>query len=85
MNSPKPSAFIDRRTLLRGFGVVLALPWLESLRGSEPGGPGTGQPRRMINVTHKFGMYAPTFHPATAGAGWEMTDGLRPLERHARA
>jgi len=82
MSKPTTTSFRDRRTLLKGIGVALALPWLESLAGSEPGDNLPIQHRRMIHVTHKFGMYAPSFHPATAGVGWEMTDGLRTLERH---
>ena len=82
MRTTTTATFIDRRTLLKGLGVAIALPWLESLAGAEPVGAGPVHHPCMINVTHKFGMYAPTFHPATAGADWEMTDGLRPLERH---
>jgi hypothetical protein len=76
--------FIDRRTFLKGAGVAIALPWLESLRAAEPGQAVPAKPRCMINLTHKFGMYAPSFHPSGAGAGYDMTDGLRPLERHRK-
>ena len=82
MRTPASASFIDRRTLLKGLGVAIALPWLESLPGAESGAAGPARHPCMINVTHKFGMYAPTWHPATAGTDWEMTDGLRPLERH---
>ncbi len=72
------SRFIDRRTFIKGVGVALALPWLESVaRAAEPTRSG-----RMIIVTQKFGMYAPSFHPDTEGADYEITDGLKPLERH---
>lgn len=84
MRKPIPRSFIDRRTFIKGLGVSLALPWLESLAGAEPGKALPENPRRMINVTHKFGMYAPTFHPEKEGANYEMTDGLRPLERHRK-
>ncbi len=82
MNIKNNTAFIDRRTLLKGMGVAIALPWLETLSAAEPGTSGTVHPTCMINLTHKFGMYAPTFHPVKAGTDYEMTDGLRPLERH---
>lgn len=78
------STFLDRRTFIKGLGVTFALPWLESLSGAEPGKAVPANPRRMINVTHKFGMYAPTFHPEKEGVDYEMTDGLRPLERHRK-
>ncbi len=71
------SSFIDRRTFIRGIGVALVLPWLETTASAEAIHPG-----RMINVTHKFGMYAPSFHPKANGPDFEITDGLKPLERH---
>jgi hypothetical protein len=82
--SPSRTGFLDRRTLLKGMGAVIALPWLESLHAADPATGGPAHPRCMINLTHKFGMYAPTFHPLQEGADYEMTDGLRPLERHRR-
>jgi hypothetical protein len=80
----EPKYFIDRRTFLRGVGVAMALPWLESLAGAAIANSGPPSPGRMINVTHQFGMYAPTFHPVKEGADYEITDGLRPLERHRK-
>ena len=74
-----PPAFIDRRTFIKGIGVAIALPWLETTARAEP-----SHPKRMIHVTHKFGMYAPSFHPETNGPDYAITDGLRPLERHRR-
>ncbi len=72
------SRFIDRRTFIKGVGVAMALPWLESVaRAAEPARPG-----RMIILTQKFGMYAPSFHPDTEGTDYEITEGLKPLERH---
>ena len=84
MMKSTPAPFIDRRTFIKGLGVSFALPWLESLAGAEPGKVVPANPRRMINVTHMFGMYAPTFHPEKAGTDYVMTEGLRPLERHRK-
>lgn len=84
MTKPITTSFIDRRTFIKGLGVSFALPWLESLPAAEPGKTVPEAPRRMVNVTHKFGMYAPTFHPEKAGTDYVMTDGLRPLERHRK-
>ena len=33
---PKPAARVSRRAVLRGVGVTVALPWLESLDAWEP-------------------------------------------------
>ncbi len=84
MNTQHPRRFIDRRTFIKGLGVAIALPWLESVPAVESAAATPTKPRCMINITHKFGMYAPTFHPLKEGSDYEMTDGLRPLERHRK-
>ena len=58
---------MTRRNLLRGAGVCLALPWLESLapRGASAGEPGT--PKRFLLCTfpngapHHWWETAPAF------------------------
>lgn len=67
----------DRRTFLKGAGIALALPLLNSLPAAEP--PAAKPVSRLVIHTHQFGMYAPGFHPVGHGRDWPMTDGLRPL------
>jgi hypothetical protein len=72
MRAPRP----DRRTLLRGLGVSLALPGLESLL---PRGLRATPPRRLAILAMPFGMVERWFHPAQAGADWDVPLGLAPL------
>ncbi len=52
----KPVA-IPRRNFLRGAGVALALPWLESLASSKPAANAT--PQRFLSVYHPDGVGLP--------------------------
>ncbi|MFP6763904.1 MAG: DUF1552 domain-containing protein, partial [Planctomycetaceae bacterium] len=74
-----------RRRFLRGAGVALALPVLESLlpatavgRTDRPAGP----VRRLVVFSNAFGMYPSAFFPGEVGADYRMPALLQPLERH---
>ena len=67
----------DRRTLLRGVGVTLALPWLESAlprRAVEPA------PRRLVVIAVPFGMVEQWFHPEKSGSDYVAGPTLTPLD-----
>lgn len=71
---------VSRRTVLRGLGVSLALPWMESLaaresQGSEPAGP----PRRMAYVFVPNGVHLPDWTPNRTGYGFDLPYILEPL------
>lgn len=76
--NPQP-ALATRRTFLRGAGITLTLPWLESLGGianaAEPG----QEPRRLLLVCLPLGIYRDSFIPKQSGAGYELTEYLTPL------
>jgi Protein of unknown function (DUF1552) len=75
---------ITRRTALRGMGVSIALPFLESLlprtAGAELGGS-AGSPRRLAFVYAPNGKHMPDWTPAAVGTGFELPPLLRPLEK----
>lgn len=85
------ASHLSRRTFLRGAGVALSLPWLESISawgntvtsasGTAPGVAGaTGAPRRMAVVFMGNGVN-PHHWGATNGAnGMELMKSLSPLE-----
>jgi Protein of unknown function (DUF1552) len=51
------SAFLSRRTFLRGSGIALALPWFESMA---IGGPGFNEtPKRFVSIYHPDGVGLP--------------------------
>jgi hypothetical protein len=71
---------VSRRALLRGAGVALALPWLESLAARSVRAQGALEPRRFLpvflpNGAHQF------WRPATGGTGaaWQLSSVLEPF------
>src|SRR5271165_659406 len=73
---------ISRRTVLRGTGAALALPWLESMA---PAAPATGStlsepPLRMVFMYMPNGVVPEHWTPAGDGEDYEMTPILKPLE-----
>ncbi|HEY3841273.1 MAG TPA: DUF1552 domain-containing protein [Bryobacteraceae bacterium] len=77
---------ISRRTLLRGAGAAMALPWLESMAKSAPStanaGPGnlTEPPMRMACIFLPNGTRPDHWTPAGDGEDFEITPHLKPLE-----
>ena len=61
-----------RRQFLRASGVLVGLPFLESL-GGEP------IRRRLVAINIGLGLYQPNFGPTTAGRDYELTPYLEPL------
>lgn len=78
---------LTRRTLLRGTGVAMALPFLESL--NVPAFAGTtaaAPPRRMVFLAMGFGVTKEAWYPDVedTDTGYVLPEGLKPLERHKR-
>ncbi len=75
---------ISRRTLLRGTGVALALPWLESMASAAPSASGQSlaePPLRMAILYFENGVRPEYWNPpGDAETGWEITPHLKPLE-----
>jgi hypothetical protein len=70
---------IDRRTVLRGVGVCLALPFLESLLPRSRAGSAE-RPLRLAFVYAPNGKHMPDWTPTAEGAHFELPPTLRPLE-----
>ena len=70
----------SRRTVLRGAGVALALPWLESLAPRPARGAVTLPPRSFIAMSFPCGV-AGFWKPAATGTGdaWALSPILAPL------
>lgn len=68
---------LQRRAVLRGCGVALTLPWLESLALSQAQ---ASAPRRYISLYFPNGS-AEYWRPAAAGSGngWQLSPILKPL------
>lgn len=75
------SNHICRRSLLRGAGVTLTLPWLEAMqprssRAAEVAEP----PRRMICINTTLGLHTPYLFPTATGRDYELTPYLEPIQ-----
>ena len=75
---------ISRRTVLRGAGVTLALPWLESIPvwGVEPVGEGNAGrfPQRFAALFMACGVHPEHWWGKGAGAEMELSRSLAPME-----
>lgn len=71
---------ISRRTLLRGAGVALGLPWLEAMTPTlARAGKASRRPVRMAALYMPNGAYPATWTPPTEGPNYELTPSLEPL------
>jgi hypothetical protein len=73
--------FLSRRTFLKGAGVAVGLPFLESMIPAfTPAAKAATTPLRFGVVYTPNGAIMQQFTPATTGEGFEFTPILKPLE-----
>ena len=73
---------LNRRTMLRGTGAAMALPWLDAMK------PAFGQhardskpmPKRFVGVSNGLGFHAPYFFPEQSGRGYRASRYLQPID-----
>lgn len=73
---------LSRRTLLRGAGAAIGLPWLEAMTPRASAAKLAGKPPvRMAALYVPNGMHEPTWTPKLKGTGaeWELSEGQLPL------
>ncbi|MCE9604112.1 MAG: DUF1552 domain-containing protein [Planctomycetia bacterium] len=82
---------LSRRTLLRGLGTAVALPWLEAMGpfaawGAAPvvKGAAPAAPQRMAFLYVPNGVNIENWTPKTEGRDYELTACLEPLKEHRR-
>lgn len=75
MHSIRP---IARRTVLKGLGATLALPWLESLCRADAS---VTPPKRFAFIYTPNGYNQATFLPETTGHNWNLPPALEPLAK----
>ena len=74
---------ISRRTVLRGAGAALALPWMETMSSAaSTGGPNTlsEPPLRSVFMYMPNGVRPDYWTPQGDGESYEITPHLKPLE-----
>jgi hypothetical protein len=75
---------ISRRTVLRGLGTVVSLPFLEAMRPgtlarAAAGAAGAEAPRRMAFIYVPNGAMMSDWTPASEGTGFELPSILQPM------
>ena len=82
----RPAHMLSRRTMLRGLGVSMALPWFESLPvwGDEPSAKGGSSeaPMRFACFFSGNGFHSKEWWAKGNGSGMELGKVLQPLHAH---
>lgn len=61
---------LSRRTLLRGAGVTMALPWIDAMIPALCGAPQSAAPRRFVAISNALGLHGPFLIPEQTGRGY---------------
>jgi len=77
---------ISRRFFMRGSGVALALPFLDSMLpkrglGADANVKGV-VPRRMVCICTNYGLYGPALFPENTGRDYTLSPYLKILKEH---
>ena len=75
----------DRRSLLKGSGVVLTLPALQSVAASPESATSQAdqfKAKRIVCIGTFLGFYQQAFFPAQTGRDYELSSLLKPLSDH---
>ena len=75
---------LPRRTLLRGLGAMIALPFLEAMAPSAKAADITARPKRLHIFYSPNGMMMETFRPPATGTGLVLPSTLEPLAPHRK-
>ncbi|MEI8212287.1 MAG: DUF1552 domain-containing protein [Planctomycetota bacterium] len=75
---------LSRRTLLRGTGAAIALPWLEAMlpQGRAAAAAKPDDALRMIYIMVPNGIHMPAWTPEAVGTTFELPASLEPLAKH---
>ncbi|MEM9366665.1 MAG: DUF1552 domain-containing protein [Planctomycetota bacterium] len=74
---------LNRRAVLRGTGVSMALPWLSAMNASVSAGDPVAdadRPRRFVAMTFGLGLLPENLFPDDAGLEYQPSRYLRPLQ-----
>jgi hypothetical protein len=73
---------LSRRTLLRGLGCALALPWLDAMRPAFGKEAQDAVPRRMVAIETNMGILPQFFFPEKNGRDYVPSTYLAQLKAH---
>lgn len=70
---------LSRRSLLRGAGVAMTLPWLSAMERTFASSP-AGSPKRFVAITLGLGLHQSNWKPEEAGFDYEPSLYLKNLQ-----
>jgi hypothetical protein len=70
---------LDRRSILRGTGITVALPWLSAMQSAGANETTIKPPKRFVSMTLGLGLLAENLNPAQAGRDYEASRYLKPI------
>lgn len=79
MNDTPQPKHLGRRRFLRGAGVALALPWMESVPRAARGATRAAPPVRTAFIYFPNGVWEKAWVPSTTGTDYALSPSLEPL------
>jgi hypothetical protein len=70
---------LSRRTVLKGAGVSLAMPWLTAMSPAFAAASAAAPPRRFVAMTLSLGLLGENLFPEESGRDWKPSRYLEPL------
>jgi hypothetical protein len=80
--NPSSHPSLSRRRFLRGAGVTLALPLLESLQPRSYAAGNMPPIRRMVCICTPLSVHTPFLFPEQSGRDYQMTPYLEPIQEY---
>jgi len=80
MSDPKWQ--ISRRTMLRGMGAAMALPFLDAMMPAKRAAAAVKAPVRMACIYFPNGVWQDAWIPTSTGMAYKTPYSLEPLDRH---
>ena len=71
---------LDRRTVLQGAGVTMALPWLSAMQKAVASSTSESPPQRFVAMTLGLGLVADNLNPTEAGRSYKPSRYLKKID-----
>jgi len=71
---------LSRRTILRGAGVAMSMPWLSAMSSAFAGSKNSQPPRRFVAMTLGLGLHSENLSPESAGRDYQPSRYLTALQ-----
>lgn len=71
---------VSRRTILRGAGVSLSLPWLGAMTPAFASSEKSQAPKRFVAITLGLGLHSANLNPKESGRNYKPSRYLKPID-----